>query len=92
MHGIWPSTGHGKGPFDCNHTLPFDPDALEPNKEKLDVQWTDVRMNGPKVDFWNHEWTKHGTCAIQLEPMNTELKYFSKGKIKSKVQWLWPSW
>ena len=92
MHGIWPSTGHGKGPFDCNHTLPFDPDALEPIKEKLDVQWTDVRMNGPKDDFWNHEWTKHGTCAIQLEPMNTELKYFSKGKIKSKVQWLWPSW
>jgi ribonuclease I len=39
-----------------------------------------VRLNGSKENFWSHEWTKHGTCALQLEPLNTELKYFSKGK------------
>jgi hypothetical protein len=48
-------------------------------RSKLDAQWTDVRLNGPKEDFWRHEWTKHGTCAVQLEPVNSELKYFSKG-------------
>ena len=52
---------------------------MEPIKPKLDVQWTDVRLNGPRDDFWKHEWEKHGTCAIQLESLSTELKYFSKG-------------
>jgi ribonuclease T2 len=79
-HGLWPSTGHGQGPFECNKTAPFDPDVLNPILSRLEVQWTDVRENGPKDDFWNHEWTKHGTCAMQLEVLNTELKYFSKGK------------
>lgn len=29
--------------------------------------------------LWAHEWTKHGTCAAILEPLNSEFKYFSKG-------------
>jgi hypothetical protein len=33
VHGIWPSTDHGHGPFDCNKTLPFDPAAIEPIKQ-----------------------------------------------------------
>ena len=80
VHGIWPSVNKGPlGPFNCNNSIHFDPKSLEPIMDKLNVQWTDVHKNAQKDDFWKHEWTKHGTCAIQLEAINTELKYFSKG-------------
>lgn len=29
--------------------------------------------------LWAHEWNKHGTCAAQIKPLNSEIKYFSKG-------------
>ena len=84
VHGIWPSVKKGPlGPFNCNNSIHFDPKSLDPIKERLNIQWTDVHKNAQKDDFWRHEWTKHGTCAIQLEPINTELKYFSKGNEKT---------
>lgn len=33
----------------------------------------------PVYDLWAHEWNKHGTCAASIEPLNTQIKYFSKG-------------
>lgn len=32
----------------------------------------------PEYSLWVHEWTKHGTCAAQLDSLNSEYKYFSK--------------
>lgn len=29
--------------------------------------------------LWAHEWNKHGTCAAVLEPLNSQLKYFTMG-------------
>lgn len=34
-------------------------------------------------DLWAHEWNKHGTCAAQIEPLNSQIKYFSQG-----LKWL----
>lgn len=80
VHGVWPSLKSGPhGPFNCDNNYPFNPSMLNPIMDKLNAQWTDVHKNARKDDFWRHEWTKHGTCAMQLEPMNNELKYFSKG-------------
>jgi len=32
------------------------------------------------VFLWRkHEWEKHGTCAMMLPSLNSELKYFSAG-------------
>lgn len=33
----------------------------------------------PIYDLWAHEWNKHGTCAAAIEPLNSQIKYFSKG-------------
>ena len=29
--------------------------------------------------FREHEWDKHGTCSLNLDALNSELKYFTKG-------------
>ena len=29
---------------------------------------------GPDATFWEHEWAKHGTCALSMFP--SEHKYF----------------
>ena len=78
--GIWPVAKDSPGPIACSTALPFDPKALEPIKSKLEIHWTNVRTSQPVDEFWRHVWVKHGSCAAQLEPLDTELKYFSKGK------------
>jgi len=78
VHGIWPSKYHKMGPFHCNH-VKFNEGILEPILEELNIRWTNVRAKTPEDQFWKHEWDKHGTCAMQLESMSNELKFFSKG-------------
>ena len=40
----------------------------------MQEHWTNVHANTPEDGFWRHEWEKHGTCAMQLPPMDSELK------------------
>jgi len=79
VHGIWPTKNFTIGPLFCNHSAHFDFNALSPILEDLKLHWTNVRANSKLDNFWFHEWTKHGTCAMQLEEVNTEIKYFKKG-------------
>ena len=79
MHGIWPTKNGQIGPLNCDHSKPFNPDYIEPILPDLRLHWTNVRANTDEDNFWKHEWNKHGTCAMVLEPMNNEFKYFSKG-------------
>lgn len=79
VHGIWPTKPGKKGPFDCDHSKPYNHGLIEPILPNLRLHWTNVRANTDEDNFWKHEWNKHGTCAMVLEPMDNELKYFSKG-------------
>ncbi|CAB3371862.1 Hypothetical predicted protein [Cloeon dipterum] len=79
VHGVWPTKLGTIGPGFCNNTWHFKHQELAPIQEQLDQKWPNI-MNGTAEDsLWKHEWQKHGTCAAQLEPLNSELKYFSKG-------------
>ena len=40
----------------------------------MQAHWTNIHANSPEDGFWRHEWEKHGTCAIQLPPMDGELE------------------
>ncbi|XP_068926514.1 ribonuclease T2 isoform X2 [Petaurus breviceps papuanus] len=41
--------------------------------------WPDVIHPSPnRSQFWKHEWEKHGTCAAQLDVLNSQKKYFGK--------------
>ncbi|XP_033225460.1 ribonuclease Oy-like [Belonocnema kinseyi] len=75
IHGLWPSQYHKMGPESCDNSLSFDPRALHNIRKELLVKWMDVHGERPE-SFWEHEYTKHGTCAAVLTSMNSEEKYF----------------
>ncbi|CAM9144422.1 unnamed protein product [Ectocarpus fasciculatus] len=71
IHGLWPDYGDGTYPTTCS-SEPYDHDRVV-NAIGLDVletMWPNIQVpeefagNGKKYDsFWEHEWTKHGTCT-----------------------------
>ncbi|XP_029449863.1 ribonuclease T2 isoform X2 [Rhinatrema bivittatum] len=72
LHGLWP----GKAEM-CNKSWPFNISEVQDLLPELEHWWPDVlHPNGSK--FWRHEWLKHGTCAAELECLNSQHKYFSK--------------
>jgi len=79
VHGVWPTRPGEKGPLFCDKTKKFDFSTLKPILDKLESHWTNVHANSPKDGFWKHEWEKHGTCAMQLPQMDSELKFFEEG-------------
>ena len=66
LHGLWPeyTTGY---PESCTDEA-FDASSVE-NAIGLDVlnqYWPNVKANqddSAYTSFWEHEWTKHGTCS-----------------------------
>lgn len=47
--------------------------------EKILKEKTDYILGTSTYSLWAHEWNKHGTCAAVLEPLSSQLKYFTMG-------------
>ena len=66
IHGLWPQYATSGYPSSCT-TEPFNPSiADEVGLDTMITRWPDVKydVNNPEYDsFWEHEWTKHGTCS-----------------------------
>ena len=72
-----------KGPSFCNSSLHFNVSALQSIENDLEFYWGDVHNSTSKQKLWKHEWQKHGSCAVTLPALDSELKYFSQG-----LQWM----
>ncbi|MBN3320815.1 RNT2 Ribonuclease, partial [Atractosteus spatula] len=72
LHGLWTDKGDM-----CNSSWPFDERQIEDLMPEMNKWWPDLLQSGA-TKFWSHEWQKHGTCAAQLESLNSEHKYFGK--------------
>lgn len=81
IHGIWPTKLGTIGPAFCNKSIHFNASLLAPIKPELEKLWSDIYRGRNHYDLWKHEWTKHGSCAVVLPGLNSELKYFSQGLI-----------
>lgn len=75
IHGIWPNDNNGSYPVFCpgKQFQEKNITTLEPLLEKY---WTDYKN---PVNFWKHEYNKHGVCAHSDPPLDTEYKFFLTG-------------
>ena len=58
---------------------PFNITELEPIQDELTTYWPSALKSVSPSSFWKHQWMKHGTCGVQSERLNTQLKYFKQG-------------
>ncbi|KAK6181174.1 hypothetical protein SNE40_009092 [Patella caerulea] len=79
IHGLWPSQGSTEGPSFCNNSLKFNESAVEKLLPDLDAYWPNLYTDTARDDFWEHEWSKHGTCAVTVNETGNEYLYFNKG-------------
>ncbi|XP_034656923.1 ribonuclease Oy [Drosophila subobscura] len=79
IHGIWPTKLGSLGPSFCNNSAEFDVDKLDGISNRLETYWPDLKGATSQEWLWKHEWQKHGTCAMLIEELDDELKYFAQG-------------
>lgn len=77
VHGLWPSENHKIGPSFCNKTMPFDFNRIKWLLPRLLEFWPNLYTDSPLDSFWQHEWDKHGTCALGLSGIKCESDYFN---------------
>jgi ribonuclease T2 len=77
LHGLWPSrTGTNVANYPCNCTnQTFIESAVSSIESQLNKYW--ISNTGDNVEFWTHEYEKHGTCAESIDSLSTELKFMS---------------
>ncbi|CAH0555662.1 unnamed protein product [Brassicogethes aeneus] len=80
IHGLWPSSMNGNSPSFC-HNITFDPDQIESLRGDMVKYWPGEHIKSGDVyndslSFWKHEWEKHGTCALALKTLKSEMDYF----------------
>jgi len=76
IHGLWPEYLAGGWPEFCpsKARVPhFDPDAVADLVPEMQSEWPALVMADGV--FWEHEWQRHGSCALSL--FGGERAYFS---------------
>lgn len=76
LFSLRPTYTRGSYPEFCLK-INFDLDVLQSIKTDLNERWYSIF--GDNVEFWKHEWSKHGTCATDETPLKNELNYFKQG-------------
>lgn len=80
LHGMWPNYNSGGYPSNCNSEA-FSQTQISSIITDMDRYWPSFKCNSdnatPSGDatFWDHEWSKHGTCAETV--LTSQLAYFS---------------
>jgi len=78
IHGIWPTETGSFGPNFCTK-VKFVEQEIKSIEEQLNEYWYEINAEKDGINFWTHEWTKHGSCAMSSPKMDTQLKYFQMG-------------
>lgn len=83
IHGLWPQYSSGGYPSTCTDE-PFNDAVIENiGIDTMNHYWPNVKSELSDPDyfsFWQHEWTKHGTCTTLTQDV-----YFNSTINLSKV-------
>ncbi|KAL8142345.1 hypothetical protein V2J09_015377 [Rumex salicifolius] len=64
IHGLWPNYNDGSYPSNCDSSNPFQISKVSDLVSKMQSEWPTLACpSGDGIDFWTHEWEKHGTCS-----------------------------
>ena len=75
VHGVWPEYKNGSWPSWCARD--FRVEEIEGIMAQLFGVWPS--FSGDTIEFWQHEWNKHGSCANM-----SELEYFGSALLWHK--------
>jgi len=79
IHGLWPSSLHmHEGPSNCDPSRRFEESQIADIMDQMERQWANVIPSTSSASFWEHEWSKHGTCAIEPSVQKGEMQYFNE--------------
>ena len=95
IHGLWPTNEHStRHPSYCTREE-FDIRLLKDIKSLMSKYWFTYIKGGSDIEFWQHEWEKHGTCAVsgdntvfpnQLSYFTTVLNLYSLYNVSAILQ------
>lgn len=78
LHGAWPSNRRRNHPSFCGG-MKYRPELLDASlRSELEYKWPTMKSKSSDDAFWTHEWKKHGSCAGEVETMNSVSNYFSE--------------
>ncbi|KAK9675914.1 hypothetical protein RND81_11G041100 [Saponaria officinalis] len=76
IHGLWPNYNDGSYPSNCDSNTPFDQTQISSLLGKMQREWPTLACpSNDGINFWTHEWDKHGTCSESLLDQHS---YFQK--------------
>lgn len=79
IHGTWPTINNTHEPMYCTNE-PFNQSLLTADMLKfMNVHWITFE-NQTNPSFWEHEWSRHGTCAVDGDKTQfpDQKSYFTK--------------
>ena len=74
IHGLWPNNNSSYGPQDCGDR--FDENVIKPIETSMKKYWADFKPAYPS--FWEHEYDKHGSCAVAAGVFQSQFDYFNR--------------
>ncbi|KAI9111766.1 hypothetical protein K1719_017456 [Acacia pycnantha] len=64
IHGLWPNYNDGSYPSNCDPNNPFKQSEVSDLLSNLQRNWPTLACpSSSGIQFWSHEWDKHGTCS-----------------------------
>jgi len=66
IHGLWPEFTDGSWPSTCTDEKFSQQTVDDIGLNRFELNWPNVKVRSGEdgyMGFWDHEWTKHGTCT-----------------------------